>query len=123
MAIFLAGLRGVDSEILNAARIDGAGMLLVYRSIVIPILRPVFLTVTIILTFQAIRSFDLVVALTGGGPGYSSDLPTNYMYQMAFGRNRMGLSAASAMMIFMTVAAVMVPYVYSEMRREARHDR
>jgi glucose/mannose transport system permease protein len=123
MAIFLAGLRGVDSEILKAARIDGAGTLRTYYSIVVPMLRPVFLTVTIILTYQAIRSFDLVVALTGGGPGYSSDLPTNFMYQTAFSRNRMGLSAASAIMIFMTVAAVMVPYVYSELRREAKNDR
>ncbi len=123
MAIFLAGLRGVDKEILSAAQIDGAGPVRVYRSIIVPILRPVFLTVTIILTYQAVRSFDLVVALTGGGPGYSSDLPTNFMYQTAFSRNRMGLSAASAIMIFMTVAAVMVPYVYSELRREAKHDR
>lgn len=123
MAIFLAGLRGVDKEILAAAQIDGAGPVRVYRSIIVPILRPVFLTVTIILTYQAVRSFDLVVALTGGGPGYSSDLPTNFMYQTAFSRNRMGLSAASAIMIFMTVAAVMVPYVYSELRREAKYDR
>jgi glucose/mannose transport system permease protein len=123
MAIFLAGLRGVDSEILKAARVDGAGAWLTYRAIVIPILRPVFLTVLVILTYQSVRSFDLVISLTGGGPGYSSDLPATFMYQFAFGRNRMALSAASAMMIFMTIAAVMVPYIYSELRREARNER
>ena len=123
MAIFLAGLRSVDSEILKAARIDGAGAWLTYRAIVIPILRPVFLTVLVVLTYQSVRSFDLVVSLTGGGPGFSSDLPATFMYQFAFGRNRMALSAASAMMIFMTIAAVMVPYIYSELRREARNER
>lgn len=123
MAIFLAGLRGVDTEILKAARIDGAGSWLTYRAIIIPILRPVFLTVLVVLTYQSVRSFDLVISLTGGGPGFSSDLPATFMYQFAFGRNRMALSAASAMMIFMTVAAVMVPYIYSELRREARNER
>lgn len=123
MAIFLAGLRGVDSEILKAARIDGAGAWLTYRAIIIPVLRPVFLTVLVVLTYQSVRSFDLVISLTGGGPGFSSDLPATFMYQFAFGRNRMALSAASAMMIFMTIAAVMVPYIYSELRREARNER
>jgi glucose/mannose transport system permease protein len=123
MAIFLAGLRGVDQEIIKAARIDGAGPWLIYRAVIIPMLRPVFLTVVVILTYQAVRSFDLVVSLTGGGPGFSSDLPATFMYQFAFSRNRMALAAASGMMIFMTIAAVMVPYIYSELRREARNER
>lgn len=122
MAIFLAGLRSVDAEIMKAARIDGAGLARTYWTIVIPMLRPVFLTVAVILMYQSVRSFDLVVALTGGGPGYSSDLPANFMYQTAFGRNRMGLAAASAMMILMTIAAVMVPYIYSELRQEAKNE-
>ncbi|MCR4265827.1 carbohydrate ABC transporter permease [Nitratireductor sp. ZSWI3] len=122
MAIFLAGLRSIDGEVVKAARIDGAGLVRIYWSIILPMLRPVFLTVVVILMYQAVRSFDLVVALTGGGPGYSSDLPANFMYQTAFSRNRMGLAAASAMMILMTIAAVMIPYIYSELRQEARHE-
>lgn len=123
MAVFLAGLRGVDSEVTKAARIDGAGTWLTYRAIVIPMLRPVFLTVFVVLMYQAIRSFDLVISLTGGGPGLSSDLPATFMYQFAFGRQRMSLAAASAVMIFMTVAAIMVPYIYSELRRETKDAR
>nr|WP_299742593.1 sugar ABC transporter permease [Devosia sp.] len=123
MAIFLAGLRGVDGEVVKAAKIDGAGTWLTYRAIVIPMLRPVFLTVFVVLTYQAVRSFDLVISLTGAGPGFASDLPATFMYQMAFSRNRMSLSAASAVMIFMTVAAIMVPYIYSELRREVKNER
>jgi glucose/mannose transport system permease protein len=123
MAIFLAGLRGVDGEVIKAAKIDGAGTWLTYRAIIIPMLRPVFLTVLVVLTYQAVRSFDLVIALTGAGPGISSDLPATFMYQMAFSRNRMALSAASAVMIFMTIAAIMIPYIYSELRREVKNER
>lgn len=123
MAVFLAGLRGVDSEVIRAAKIDGAGAVLTYRAIVIPMIRPVFLTVFVVLMYQAVRSFDLVVALTGGGPGFSSELPANFMYQFAFSRNRMGLAASSSMMILFTVAAIMVPYIYSELRNDSRNSR
>ena len=123
MAVFLAGLRGIDSEIVKAAKIDGAGAFLTYRAIIIPMMRPAFLTVLVVLMYQAIRSFDLVVALTNGGPGFSSELPANFMYQTAFSRNRMALAASSSIMILFTVAAIMVPYIYSELRHEARNDK
>jgi glucose/mannose transport system permease protein len=120
MAIFLAALRGVDSEIIKAARIDGASMPQIYRSIVVPMLRPAFLSVIVILLYQALRSFDLVVALTNGGPGFASDLPTTFMFKYTFGRSQLAQGAASAIMITMTVAAVMIPYLYSELRHERR---
>jgi glucose/mannose transport system permease protein len=116
MAVFLAGLRGVDAEIVKAARIDGASMPRIYWSIVVPILRPVFLSVMVVLLYQALRSFDLVVALTNGGPGFSSDLPTTFMYNYTFSRFQLAQGAASAMMILLTVTAVVVPYLYSELR-------
>ena len=120
MAVFLAGLRGVDEEVVKAAKLEGAGAWTIYRAIIIPMLRPVFMTVIVVLIYQAVKSFDLVVALTNGGPGYASELPANFMYQTAFGRNQMGLAAASSVMILTTVAAVMVPYIYSELRLEKR---
>ncbi len=83
-------------------------------------LRPVFLSAFVILAHLSIKSFDLVVALTNGGPGYSSTLPANFMYEMAFRRNQIGLGAASAMMMLATVAAIIVPYLYSELRAK-RH--
>jgi glucose/mannose transport system permease protein len=120
MALFLAGLRGVDDSIIKAAQVDGAGPVRIYTSIVIPSLRPVFFSSLIILAHIAIKSFDLVMALTGGGPGFSSDLPATFMYTFAFNRNQIGLGAASAMMMLMTVVAILVPMIYSETRRHRR---
>ena len=123
MAIFLAGLRGVDAELFKAARMDGAGLPRIYWSIALPMLRPVFFSVIVILLYQALRSFDLVVALTGGGPGFSSDLPTTFMFKYTFGRGQLAQGAASAVMITMTVVAIIVPYLYSEARYEHRNAR
>jgi glucose/mannose transport system permease protein len=123
MAVFLAAIRGVDAEIVKAAKIDGAGMIRTYRSVVLPLLRPAFLTVFIIMVALALRTFDLMVAMTGGGPGFATDLPTNFMYQFAFGRQRLGLAAASGIMIFISIAAIMGPLIWSELRRETRHER
>ncbi|XZG69593.1 carbohydrate ABC transporter permease [Chitinibacteraceae bacterium HSL-7] len=122
MALFLAGLRGIDDSMIKAAQIDGASLPRIYWRIVLPALRPVFFSALMILAHIAIKSFDLVMALTGGGPGFSSDLPATFMYSMAFTRGQMGLGAASAMMMLATVAAIVVPYLYSELRQGTRND-
>lgn len=120
MAMFLAGLRGVDSEIIKAAQIDGASLPRIYRRIIIPLMRPVFLSAFVILAHLAIKSFDLVIALTNAGPGSATALPATFMYQMTFTRNEVAVGAASAVMMLMTVAAIMVPYLYSELRQGRR---
>ena len=120
MAMFLAGLRGVDGEMLKAAQIDGASGFQIYRRIVIPILRPVFLSAFIVLAHMAIKSYDLVVALTSGGPGGSAWLPSNFMYEYTFKRNQMAIGSASAVIMLMTISAIIVPYLYSELREKAR---
>lgn len=120
MALFLAGLRGIDDSIIKAAQIDGASMPKIYTRIIIPSLRPVFFSTLMILSHIAIKSFDLVVALTGGGPGYSSDVPATFMYSFAFTRGRLGLGAASSMVMFGAVLAIIVPYLYSELRSRGR---
>lgn len=116
MAMFLAGLRGVDDNLVKAAKIDGASTFRSYWHVILPIMRPVFFSAIVILTHIAIKSFDLVQALTGGGPGYASDLPANFMYTFAFNRAQMGLGAASAMIMLFGVLAVLIPYLYSELR-------
>jgi len=118
MALFLAGLRGVDDAIIKAAMVDGASLPAIYRRIVIPSLRPVFFSVLLVLSHIAIKSFDLVMALTAGGPGTSSDVPAIFMYQFSFTRGRLGLGAASAMMMLATVLAVLVPLMYLETKGE-----
>ncbi len=116
MALFLAGLRGIDDSIIKAAQVDGASLPLIYWRIIIPTLRPVFFSTLMVVAHLAIKSFDLVMALTAGGPGYATDLPATFMYTMAFSRGQIGLGAASATIMLATVAAIVVPYLYSELR-------
>lgn len=116
MALFLAGLRGIDDSIIKAAQLDGASLPRVYWRVVIPCLRPVVFSAVMILSHIAIKSFDLVVALTGGGPGYATDLPATFMYTHAFTRAQIGLGSASAMLMLCGVLAILIPYLYSELR-------
>jgi glucose/mannose transport system permease protein len=122
MALFLAGLRGIDDSIIKAAQVDGASLFTIYRRIIIPSMRPVFFSALIILSHIAVKSFDLVMALTAGGPGFASDLPATFMYSFAFTRNQLGLGAASAVMMLFILAAVLVPFIWAE-GRQRRHDR
>ena len=116
MALFLAGLRGIDDSIIKAAQVDGASLPRIYWSIILPSLRPVFFSTLMVVSHLAIKSFDLVMALTAGGPGYATDLPATFMYATAFTRGQIGLGAASATIMLATVAAIVVPYLYSELR-------
>ena len=120
MAIFLAGLRGIDNEIIKAAQIDGASNLKLYARIIIPQLRPAFLSAFVVLAHMAIKSYDLVIALTGGGPGRATEMPATFMYSYTFTRNQMGIGAGSAVIMLMMVAAVIVPYLYAELREPNR---
>jgi glucose/mannose transport system permease protein len=116
MALFLAGLRGIDESIIKAAQVDGASLPRIYWRILIPSLRPVFFSTLMVVSHLAIKSFDLVMALTAGGPGFATDLPATFMYAMSFTRGQLGLGAASATVMLATVAAIVVPYLYSELR-------
>ncbi|MEO6301337.1 MAG: sugar ABC transporter permease, partial [Paracoccaceae bacterium] len=95
---------------------EGAGLPYIYTRIIIPMLRPAFFSVIVLLGNIAIQSFDLILALTGGGPGSSTEMPSTFMFSATFSRNQMGVGSASAMMMLATVAAIMVPYLYSELR-------
>ncbi|MBN1799687.1 MAG: sugar ABC transporter permease [Spirochaetales bacterium] len=122
LALFLAGLRGIDDSIIKAAKVDGASLPRIYLRIVIPSLRPVFLSAVIILLHISIKSFDLVMVLTRGGPGFSTDMPATFMYAFAFNRGSLAFGAASAVIMFLAVMAIIIPYLYSELRgtRNAR---
>lgn len=120
MALFLAGLRGIDASIFKAAQIDGASLPRIYWRIALPMLRPVFFSTLMVLAHLSIKSFDLVMALTTGGPGYATDVPATFMYTMAFSRGQIGVGSASATIMLMTVAAIAVPYLYSELRSKDR---
>jgi len=117
MALFLAGLRSVDTEIIRAAQVDGIPTTRIYTAIIIPSMKPIFLSAFIVLAHLAIKSFDLVIALTGGGPGIATDMPATFMYAMAFSRGDLGQAAASAMVMMMIVFTIVVPYLWSELRQ------
>ena len=121
MALSLAGLRGIDDSIIKAAQMDGASLPRIYWRIILPVLRPVVFSTVMVLSHLSIKSFDLVMALTAGGPGYATDVPATFMYVMSFTRGQIGLGAASATMMLATVAALVVPYLYSELRAKS-HD-
>jgi len=110
MALFLAGLRGVDPDLVKAARIDGAKMSRIYLRIILPSIRPIFIAVVVILLQFAIKTFDLVLALTSGGPGISTTMPAIYVYDLMFQRGQLGEGAAAAVMMLAALLVVLVPY-------------
>jgi glucose/mannose transport system permease protein len=87
-----------------------------YWHVIVPALRPAFLTAIVVQGHLAIKSYDLVVALTGGGPGFSTELPSTFMYEFTFSRNEMAVGASSAVMMLVLVMILIVPYLYSELR-------
>ncbi len=117
MAMFLAGLRGVDTEQINAAKVDGAKTWQIYLRIILPQLGHVFVSSFVILAHMAIKSYDLIIALTNGGPGRSTWLPSVFMYQYTFTRNEMSVGAASSVLMLAATAVVVLPYLYNEMRK------
>ena len=110
MALFLAGLRSVDADLMKAAQIDGAGPLRTYRRAVLPTIWPIFIAVFVILLQFAIKTFDLAVALTGGGPGISTVLPSMVVYDFMFQRGLLGRGSAAAVLQLLMLVAVLVPY-------------
>jgi glucose/mannose transport system permease protein len=113
MALMLAGLRGIDDEVWRAARIDGIPKWRTYLQIVIPMMRPVIVTTLVIVAAGAVRIYDLVVALTDGGPGISSTVPAQYVYKYLFSGNiGQGLAAATVMLLMSAV--ILIPWVYVE---------
>jgi glucose/mannose transport system permease protein len=124
MALFLAGLRSVDQDIIKAAQIDGASWFRTYRKVILPTITPIFLAVAVVLLQFAIKTFDLAVALTNSGPGISTTFPATYVYDFMFQRGEIGEGAAAAMMILAALAVVLVPYslyLVWRRRREARN--
>ena len=114
MCIMLAGIRGIDGEIWKAARVDGIGTVKTYTHIVIPMMRPVFITALVIVASGIIKVYDLVVAQTSGGPGGASEMPAMYVYKYMFGGQNLGLGFAASTMMLVTVAIILIPWAYLE---------
>ena len=112
MAILLAGLRGIDADLWKAARVDGIPPWRVYLSIVLPLLGPMIVTVVVLLSVQVARLYDLVVAMTRGGPGIASEVPAKFVMDHLFERNNIGLATAAATMMLIAVVCILTPWLY-----------
>ena len=113
MALLLAGLRGIDEDIWKAARIDGIKPWRVYLSIVLPMLGASFATVFVLLFTAAVKVFDAVAAMTQGGPGTASDVPAKFIMDHLFGRANVALASAGAIVLLLTVLALVAPFFYA----------
>jgi glucose/mannose transport system permease protein len=120
MCLMLAGLRGIDEEIWKAARLDGIPTWKTYLFIVIPMMRPVFITTLVIISSGIVRVYDLVVAQTSGGPGIASEVPAKYVYNYMFLAQNLGQGLAASTMMLITVVIVIVPWAYLQFGRARR---
>jgi glucose/mannose transport system permease protein len=114
MCLMLAGLRGIDEDIWKASRVEGIPTWKTYLFIIIPMMRPVFITTLVIITSGIVKLYDLVVAQTGGGPGIASEVPAKYVYDMMFLAQNLGQGFAASTMMLLTVAIILIPWAYLE---------
>jgi glucose/mannose transport system permease protein len=117
MALMLSGLRGIDPDIWRASRIDGIAAWRVYWNVVLPMLAPLVATCVMLLSLLSLRAYDLVIALTGGGPGYSSDLPGKFIVDFASERANLGLAAAAAVEMLIVLGLLLAPYMIFNARQ------
>ena len=118
MAIYLAGLQGISEDLREAARVDGASELSIYRRIILPMLRPMTITIVIVLGHISLKTFDLIFVMTGPGTGYVTDVPAVYMYESTFRANQFARGAAISVVLLILVVALMAPAVWARNRTE-----
>jgi len=118
MAMYLAGLRSIGEELREAAIVDGATEWDVFRLIKLPLLRPVTLSAVIVLAHASLKIFDLVLTMTGGGPGNATEVPGILMYELTFKSNKIAQGSAVAVVMLLLIALLIIPYLWNTMRTE-----
>ena len=119
MAMYIGGMATISNEVREAARIDGANEAQMYRHVIIPMLKPVTISVTILLLHVSLKIFDLVFTMSGVGPGFATDVPATFVFEMMFKATRYNLATAASIIMLIMVAVVIVPYLVSSMREES----
>ncbi len=114
MVVMLAGLRGIDQDIWKAARVDGIPTWKTYVFVIIPMMRPVFVTALVLIASGIIKVYDLVKAQTNGGPGIASEVPAKYVIDMMFHNLNLGQGFAASTMMLLSVAVILIPWAYLE---------
>ena len=120
MVLMLAGLRGIDEDIWKASRIDGIPAWKTYLFVVIPMMRPVFVTTLVIIAAGIVKVYDLVIAQTNGGPGTSSEVPAKFVYDFIFLRGNLGQGLAASTVMLITVLIILVPWMMLEYRGKSK---
>jgi glucose/mannose transport system permease protein len=120
MILVLAGMRGIDGEQWRAARIDGIPVWRVYVSIILPQLTPAFAAAGTLLSMGVIKTYDIVVALTNGGPGSATEVPAKFIMDNLFQRQNLGLATAAATLLLLTVLIIVTPFRYAQHIRARR---
>ncbi|MDA0720871.1 MAG: sugar ABC transporter permease [Proteobacteria bacterium] len=118
MVIMLAGLRGIDEDVWNATRVDGIPVWKTYIVVIIPMMKPVFVTALVLVTSGIVKLYDLVVAMTSGGPGLASEVPAKFVYDTLFTRQNLGQGFAASTMMLITVAIILIPWAYMQFREK-----
>lgn len=118
MVLFLAGLQNVPKEIVEAAKVDGAGHWQVFRNVTIPALQPTLVVVIALTIINSLKVFDLVVGMTGGGPAQSTQVLALWSYSQSFSNHNFGVGNAIAMVLFAVTLLIVVPYVLWTQRQE-----
>ncbi len=121
MVLMLAGLRGIDEDIWRAARVDGIPAWRTHIFIVIPMMRPVFVTTLVLIGAGIIKVYDLVVAQTNGGPGIASEVPAKYVYDFMFRAQNLAQGFAGSTMMLLSVLVVLIPWAYIEFGGKNKH--
>jgi glucose/mannose transport system permease protein len=121
MVLMLAGLRGIDEDVWKATRVDGIPTWKTYVVVIIPMMRPVFITTLVIVTTGIVKVFDLIVAQTGGGPGIATEVPAKYVYDLMFQAQNLGQGFAASTMMLLTVMLVVVPWAMLEFGGSKKH--
>jgi glucose/mannose transport system permease protein len=117
MAMYIAGLATIPTDLREAARIDGASELQIYTNVILPLLRPITVSTAIILGHVSLKIFDLIFAMTGSGPGFATDVPGIFVFDQTFKATKYNLGAAASIIMLILVSLVIVPYLSSNLRK------
>jgi len=121
MVLYLAGLQGIDPQLIDASKVDGASGVQTFRHVILPLLAPVTVIVVVISIIDSLRAFDLVSVMTRGGPYNSSSVLANFMYIEAFNNYKMGYSAAISVILFLISAVFIFFYLSNIMKEEMEY--
>jgi glucose/mannose transport system permease protein len=119
MAMYLGGMTTISQDVREAARIDGATEWQMYRKVIIPILKPITISVFVILLHISLKIFDLTYTMAGVGPGFATDVPAIFVFEQMFKATRYNLGSAASIIMLLLVAMIIVPYLRYSLKDES----